>query len=127
MPWLLLPWLAACTTSYRGLQPVETDDPQELRWAPHRPAAPEEVENLVYDLRIFRPSSGDLVYERQDLVDPVHHVEKSLGAGLHWTVRARFVRAGHARRTSWTVPEGVDRDGDCSPFRVVEGIPLREK
>lgn len=126
-PVVLLPLLAACTTSYGGPSPVETADPQELRWIPHRPVHPEEVENLVYDLRIFAAETGILLYERRDLVDPCHRLEEPLGAGSQWTVRARYLRRGEPRRTSWTAPEDADRNGDCSPSRVVEGVPLRRK
>lgn len=123
---LLLPLLAACApTRWSGLSPVEAGDPRELRWAPLRPADPGDVDGVVYDLLVLDPGKGNVAYERRDLPEPRHRLEKSLGEGYHWTVRARYFRRGEPRRTSWTTIRGADRDGETTPFRGFEGVPLQ--
>jgi hypothetical protein len=128
--WLLA---AACTgpVRYEGLQPVDHPGASnrpfpELRWTCRRP---EDVDDLVYDLRIYERETGRRVYEREGLSGCTHRVETPLPwrEDLHWSVRARYRRRGEPRRTAWTAPLGVDRNGDTSPHRIVDGIPLLVK
>jgi hypothetical protein len=128
--WLLA---AACAgpVRYEGLQPVDHPGASdwafpELRWTCLRL---EGVDDLVYDLRIFDRNTGRRVYEREGLSGCTHRVETWLDGrlSLDWSVRARYRRRGEPRRTPWTAPLGVDRNGDSSPDRVVEGIPLSVK
>jgi len=64
---------------------------------------------VTYDLRIWRGMSADqfsddLVYARDDLVNPSHEVEVPLSRGCwyFWSVRARFKLDGQTRVTEWS-------------------------
>ncbi len=90
----------------------------KLRWKPYVPSnearsnfeKPGDQE-IRYDVKVWRADSNDLpldlVYERQGLRTPHHHIETPLQASTtyFWTVRARFDLNGHRRVTPWAVTQ----------------------
>jgi hypothetical protein len=80
------------------------------------------VENVVYDLRIWKAvdeAPGPLVYERKDLPRPQHQVEAALDSGstYFWSVRMRDRVDGRPRATLW---------GAANTPRFYLGKPLRD-
>jgi hypothetical protein len=106
-----------------GLQPT-------LRWQrfPRESdlqAAPAEmarVKNVSYDLVIAREhelAPAEIVYRRNGLSTPAHHLETPLAphTGYFWTVRARFELDGRERVTEWGTTHYLARDWLTSPSR----------
>jgi hypothetical protein len=65
-----------------------------------------EIRNLTYDLRIWRAERSEpqeLIYVREGLGVPFHHIEQPLKSGTQyfWTVRVHFDLAGKPRRSVW--------------------------
>lgn len=104
---------------------VEVDSLQPtLRWQgfpraedleAHGAEALERVEDVSYELRIWKTVngySGRLVYAREGLALPEHELETALepASKYLWTVRARFVLDGLARVTEWGLAGYVLRD-----------------
>ena len=88
--------------------PVDSLQPL-LRWEsfpdPDFPD-PEKVQNVTYELRIWDGASGaanKLKYARRGLTLPEHQLEQPLEPSTQylWSVRARFLLAGHPRVTEW--------------------------
>jgi hypothetical protein len=69
---------------------------------------PARIENITYEIRIWRTVSSDagkLVYQRSRLTATEHHVEHALDYGTRylWSVRAHFAIDGKNRTTEWTL------------------------
>ncbi len=72
-----------------------------IRWEPSRKHHP------TYDLRVWREAGGvvgDLVYQREGLVEPSHKIEEALERATiyFWSVRARYQVDGRHRITEWS-------------------------
>jgi hypothetical protein len=88
-----------------------------FRWQPLLPSAiapseeiaiTEAIENITYELRIWRTAAGELsklVYERRDLKSPCHRLETSLSPDTryYWSVRAHFKLNGRPCLTQWSL------------------------
>lgn len=70
-----------------------------------------EGQHIRYDMKVWHADTNDLplelVYARQGLSKPHHHIETPLQAATtyFWTVRARFDLNGQTRVTPWTVTQ----------------------
>jgi hypothetical protein len=69
---------------------------------------PARIENITYEIRIWRTVSSDagkLVYQRSRLTATEHHVEQALDYVTRylWSVRAHFAIDGKNRTTEWTL------------------------
>jgi hypothetical protein len=64
--------------------------------------APGQARKILYDFRIY--DDHGIVYERNGLEVPRHHLETQLKActRYRWTVRSRFLLNGVPRATEWT-------------------------
>jgi hypothetical protein len=88
-----------------------------FQWQPFLPSAiapfkeiaiTEAIENITYELRIWRTAAGELsklVYERRDLKSPCHRLETSLSPDTryYWSVRAHFKLNGRPCLTQWSL------------------------
>lgn len=69
---------------------------------------PARVDNITYEIRIWRTVSSDggkLVYKRGQLTATEHRLEQPLDPGTryYWSVRGHFDIEGQNRTTEWTM------------------------
>ena len=68
------------------------------------------VTDITYDLKIWSVSNGipaDVVYERDAIPAPSHHIESPLmpNTKYAWSVRARFKLDGKPRESEWSLSQ----------------------
>lgn len=140
---VITPSLGCAPTAVTGLRPtepraewarsvsVETRRP-DFRWDVFPTAADRDADsgirradNVRYDFRVWQ-ADGDtgyptrLVYRRDGLVEPGHHLEADLEPATWyvWSVRARFDLDGRPRVTPWSVLMPPGGRGVFDPVRA---------
>jgi hypothetical protein len=68
----------------------------------------EEIEDITYEIRIWKTAAGavdKLIYERRDLLEAYHRIEKPLEPGTRyfWSVRPHFRLNGYPRTIEWSL------------------------
>ena len=80
--------------------------------------APPVVTDITYELRLWHEGEDqiDLVYQVQDLREPMHEVAMPLlpGHRYRWSVRAWFALDGRRRATRWSLVDD-ENENDAVP------------
>jgi hypothetical protein len=90
------------------LNPTFRWHPLAIRLYPPEDKDSAQIENITYEIRIWRTVSSDdgkLVYQRKQLTTTEHRLEHALdyGTRYYWSVRAHFDVDGKPRTTEWTL------------------------
>ena len=112
--------------NYDTFPMVDSNQPT-LRWEkfppstePETQTARSQISHTTYDLRIWRAEGEDpgiLVYARENLSTPFHHLEEPLepATNYFWTVRARFELNGQPRRSEWGLAGDLSARSETIP------------
>jgi hypothetical protein len=90
------------------LTPTFRWQPLTIRVDPSSDQEPARIENITYEIRIWRTvssGSGKLAYMREQLTATDHRLEQPLDPGTryYWSVRAHFEIDGQTRTTEWAL------------------------
>jgi len=113
------------------LKPTFRWHPLAIRVGPPKDQDSAQIDNITYELRIWRTVSSDdgkLVYQRQKLTTTEHRLEQALDYGTrhYWSVRAHFDIDGKTRTTEWTMAGYLLRsdsvpNNSCLRFKTPDG------